>query len=107
MKDSLGSCLAPSHARAVQTHADEMAHRPLDEATGDDEALPTKPVVAHSVSVFDEVVDRVFEHLPPVLVARSGNSSGVERGAERRDDVFQVAVSELSLLLVDPRFERL
>ena len=70
-----------------------MAHRALDEATPDDETLLPKPLVAHSRAVLGEVVDRVLEHGPPVLVARTGDGGGVECGLECRYDLVTSATS--------------
>src|SRR5690606_11979393 len=47
MEDGLGAVAPPTHARAIQAHADEVAHSAFDHATGDWQVLATEFLVAH------------------------------------------------------------
>src|ERR1019366_6007927 len=108
VKNGLRSALAPSNPRAVEAHSNEAAHRALDEATRDNQALLTQPLVTHAGSVLGEVVDGGVEPLPPELVARAGDGGAVECSLERCENLVEFAVPKPSLLLVNPhlRFAR-
>src|SRR5688572_874288 len=104
MEDGLGAVAPPTHARAIQAHADEVAHSAFDHATGDWQILATEFLVAYPSGVVGEVVDDLFENLAAVLVARAGDGCFVERRAQLCNDRLNLAGLELLLLLRDPRF---
>src|SRR5215831_20774385 len=85
VKNVFGSPSAPSHSRAIKSHADQVANGAFSSAGGDVEIVTAEHVVVHAMAMRAEVLEDLEQLLALAFVAGTRLGDGGIRRRQRRD----------------------